>query len=167
MLSERLGVWNFVLLFIGFNLTFWPMHHLGMRGMPRRVYTYPADMHWQALNVLATIGAYTIAMGVLLFVINVLISRRRGRSAGPDPWGAGELEWSTPSPPARWNFTHPPTVQGRYPVWENAPDAPVISGLDNTKRQSLLTTTLDATPDHRYNVGGESFWPLLTALALA
>jgi cytochrome c oxidase subunit 1 len=58
-------------------------------------------------------------------------------------------------------------VQGRYPVWENAPDAPVISGLDETKRESLLTTTLDATPDHRYDVAGESFWPLLTAIALA
>ena len=167
MLNERLGAWNFALLFIGFHLTFWPMHHLGLHGMTRRVYTYLPETGWATLNHLATIGAFVIAVSVLLFIINVLRSRRRGEIAGDDPWGAGTLEWATASPPPVYGFRYPPTAQGRDPLWENAPDAPVISGLSLDKRQVLVTTTLDALPDHRYNLAGETIWPFLLALGTA
>jgi cytochrome c oxidase subunit I+III len=92
------------------------------------------------------------------------MSRKRGRVAGNNPWGAGTLEWATTSPPPSYNFEYPPTVQGRDPLWENKPDAPVVTGLSRTKRQVLITTTLDAAPDHRYDLAGESIWPFLLAL---
>jgi cytochrome c oxidase subunit I+III len=92
MLGERTGWWNFWLLFLGFNLTFFPMHQLGLKGMTRRVYSYRAETGWGDLNLLATIGAFLLGAGVLVFMANVYRSRRRGRLAGPDPWGAGTLE---------------------------------------------------------------------------
>jgi cytochrome c oxidase subunit 1 len=158
---------NFWLMVIGFNLTFWPMHHLGLRGMTRRRYTYLPETGWQFLNVLATIGAFVIAASVAVFIVNVIWSRRRGKLAGPNPWGAGTLEWATSSPPPAYNFLHPPTCQGREPVWENPPDSPVVTGLSTTKREVLITTTLDAAPDHRYDLAGESIWPFLLACAVA
>lgn len=118
MLSERLGKWNFWTLFIGVNLTFFPMHIVGLRGMPRRVYTYPAGMGWDGLNSLETIGAYITAIGVLLFIINVIMSIRGGALAGPNPWGASSLEWMTSSPPPEYNFVTIPTVVGREPLWD-------------------------------------------------
>src|SRR2546421_206546 len=98
MLSERLGKWNFWLFFIGFNLTFFPMHNLGLHGMPRRVYTYPAGMGWNGANLLASIGAAMIAASVLAFIGNIAWSLRRGALACENPWGAGTLEWATSSP---------------------------------------------------------------------
>src|SRR5678816_3986362 len=93
LMNETLGRWNFWLAFIGFNVAFFPMHVLGLKGMPRRVYTYPADMGWGDLNLLATVGAVTLATGILLTLINAVRSARQGELAGPDPWGAGTLEW--------------------------------------------------------------------------
>src|SRR4051812_23042192 len=129
MLNNSLGNLNFWLFFIGFNLTFFPMHQLGLKGMTRRVYTYGPETGWGTLNMLATIGAATMGLGVLLFIYNVLISRKHGRLAGDDPWGGGSLEWTTASPPPSYNYYPPPTVGGRYPAWENPADAPVVSGL--------------------------------------
>jgi cytochrome c oxidase subunit I+III len=166
MLDTALGWLNFVLFFIGFNLTFWPMHHLGLRGMTRRVYTYLPDQGWAHLNMVATIGAFTIALSALVFIVNVLWSLRRGRVAGPNPWGAGTFEWATASPPPRYNFLHPLTCQGRQPVWENREDAPVVTGLTTEKREVLVTTTHDAAPDHRYELAGESIWPFLLAVGV-
>jgi len=167
MLSNKAGVWNFILFFVGFNLTFWPMHHLGLHGMTRRRYTYPAETGWGTLNMLATAGAFLMGLSVLVFILNVLWSRKRGKPGGSNPWDAGTLEWATTSPPPRYNFLYPPTVQGRDAVWENAPDAPVVTGLSTDKRQVLVTTTLDAAPDHRYDLAGESIWPFLLAVAVA
>ena len=118
MLSERLGRWNFWLFFIGFNVAFFPMHVLGLQGMTRRIYTYPEEMGWGNLNLLATVGALTIAVSVLLFIINVLHSRRHGELASSDPWGGGTLEWSVASPPPMANFPLVPVVHGRYPLWQ-------------------------------------------------
>ena len=118
--------------------------------------------------MLATVGAFLMGMGVLVFIGNVLWSRRRGALAGADPWGAGTLEWATTSPPPAYNFLHPPTVPGaRTVVGEPAGLRPVVTGLDTEKRQVLVTTTLDAAPDHRYDLAGESIWPLLLALGVA
>src|SRR5207237_9230434 len=104
MLNESLGKWNFWTLFAGFNLTFFPMHILGLHGMTRRIYTYVAETGWGSLNFLATVGAGTMALGVLCFLINVFISRKWGALAGDNPWDAGTLEWATSSPPAPYNF---------------------------------------------------------------
>src|SRR4029079_12728869 len=99
MLGETTGRLVFGLLFVGFNLTFFPMHTLGLKGMPRRVYTYLPEQGWGTLNLLATAGAVTLALAVLVFVANILWSRRYGAIAGDNPWSASTLEWATASPP--------------------------------------------------------------------
>jgi cytochrome c oxidase subunit I+III len=167
MLDERIGRWNFWLLLVGFHMTFWPMHHLGLHGMSRRIYTYRPETGWTFWNHVASSGAAIIGISVLVFIYNVLRSRRHGRIAGDDPWGADTLEWATTSPPPKYNYLHPPTVQGRSALWDNAPDAAVVTGLDTHKRQVLVTTTLDAVPDHRYDLAGETLWPFLLALMTA
>src|SRR5919198_1887627 len=106
LLSERLGTWNFWLLFIGFNLTFFPMHQLGLNGMPRRIYTYLPEMGWGNLNLLASLGAAIIAVSVVVFIGNALASLHHGQIASDNPWEAGTLEWATSSPPPPYNFLH-------------------------------------------------------------
>jgi cytochrome c oxidase subunit 1 len=125
MLSERLGQWQFWLLYIGFFLTFGPMHISGMLGMPRRIYTYEADRGWALWNQLTTIGAIIQVPSFGLFIYNVLASLVRGRPAGSDPWNAWTLEWSTTSPPAPYNFEVIPEVRSRRPLWDlKHPDDP-------------------------------------------
>jgi cytochrome c oxidase subunit 1 len=167
MLSEKLGYLSFWLLFAGFNLTFFPMHQLGLHGHTRRIYTYLPETGWGTLNLIATCGAYLMGLGVVVVLINVVRSRWRGTLAGANPWGAGTFEWATTSPPPVYSFLHPPTSQGRDPVWENAPDAPIVVGLDNRRREMLCTSVLDATPDHRYSIAGNSLWPILLAASTA
>jgi cytochrome c oxidase subunit 1 len=163
MLSERLGHWQFWLFFVGFNICFFPMHWLGLQGMPRRVWTYPQGMGWDAMNLLSTVGAFAIAASVLLFIVNVAWSRRRGPVAGADPWGAGTLEWSVPSPPAPHNFDALPVVQSREPLWEQEPRASV-SGLAADAREVLTTSVLDAEPQTRPLFPMPSIWPFIGAL---
>jgi cytochrome c oxidase subunit 1 len=167
MLDEKLGLLNFALLFIGFNLTFWPLHHLGLHGMTRRIYTYLSETGWGPMNMVATIGAFTMGVAVLVFMLNVIVSRRRGAIAGANPWRASSLEWATTSPPPTYNFLYLPTVQTRDPLWTDPPDMPVIVGLETTKRQVLITTTLDAEPDHRFDLASDSSVPLLLAICTA
>ena len=104
LLSERLGKVNFWLMLVGFIVTFLPMYVLGLLGMPRRVYTYAPDLGWNWLNLISTLGGYTIAVGVTLFLVNVVRSLRERRAAGDDPWDAWTLEWATTSPPPAENF---------------------------------------------------------------
>src|SRR5919199_1666449 len=118
MLHEGAGKLNFWLFFVGFNVAFFPMHILGLEGMPRRVYTYPMGMGWDGMNLTATLGALMIALSVLVFIGNVAWSLRRGVAAGDNPWGASTLEWATSSPPPVYNFAHTPFVQSREPLWE-------------------------------------------------
>jgi len=121
MLDERWGQVHFWLTFIGFNLTFMIQHVLGMLGMPRRVFTYPALPGWAAMNMLSTIGAFVLAFSVLIFMVNLLISLRSGKLAGDNPWNAWTLEWATTSPPPPENFTHGvPPIRGRRPLWDLA-----------------------------------------------
>jgi cytochrome c oxidase subunit I+III len=167
MLSERLGLWNFWLFFIGFNVTFFPMHNLGLHGMPRRVYTYPHDMGWNTLNALASSGALLIAASVLLFVINVVVSYRRGKLAGANPWGASTLEWATPSPPPVYNFGEIPVVGGREPLWEAQGIRGRVRGLEFDTPMTLVTTLLEARPDHRTVYPKPDIWPFISAVALA
>jgi cytochrome c oxidase subunit I+III len=165
MLNERLGRWSFWLLFIGANLTFFPMHQLGLEGMPRRVYTYLAGTGWGNLNLVASIGAVFIVMGVLTFLIDAVVSLRNGAVAGDDPWGSPSLEWATSSPPPPYNFAFIPVVEGREPLWERPGDMPVVTGLRTDVRDTLVTTLLDAVPDSRHRHPRQTIWPLLTAIA--
>jgi heme/copper-type cytochrome/quinol oxidase subunit 1 len=164
MLNERLGHINFWTLFVGFNMTFLPMHNLGLKGMTRRIYTYLPETGWGPLNLVATIGSGLLAVGVLLFIVNVLVSLRRGRQAGPNPWRAPTLEWATTSPPPSFNFLHLPTVRSLNPIWEEGERAPVVVGLRTDIREVLTTTLLDARPDHRFELAGHSIWPPVLAL---
>ena len=118
MLSDRLGRWHFWLFVIGFNLTFIPLHFAGVLGMPRRIYTYPADRGWDLWNLIATLGVPIQAAALILFLINVVLSLRRGKPAGNDPWDAWTLEWSTTSPPPAYNFETLPEVRSRRPLWD-------------------------------------------------
>ena len=118
LMSERIGNWHFWLAFIGMNLTFMPMHWSGLMGMPRRTWVYDAGQGLEVYNLMSSIGAYIQAIAVILFVYNVVVSRKRGAVAGRDPWGAPTLEWSIPSPPPEYNFATIPRVTSRYPLWD-------------------------------------------------
>jgi cytochrome c oxidase subunit 1 len=118
MLGERLGQINFWLLMIGLNLTFFPMHIMGLLGMARRIYTYPADQGWNELNLMASVGALIIGVGVMVFLYNVIASLKNGQKAGTDPWDAFTLEWDTTSPPKKYNFLEIPIVRSRRPFYD-------------------------------------------------
>ena len=164
MPNERLGRWSFAVLFIGFNLTFFPMHVLGLGGMPRRVYTYAADTGWATGNLVTSLGAIVLTLGLVLFVANVAWTLRWGSPAGDDPWGASTLEWATASPPPSYNFAYLPTVDDRDPLWSPT-ERPVVTGLRTDVREILVTDAIDATPDHRQHLDGGSIWSSLTAVA--
>jgi cytochrome c oxidase subunit 1 len=118
MLSETLGKWQFWILFVGFNLTFAPMHISGMLGMPRRIYTYAPDRGLDIWNMLTSLGYAVQFIAVLIFAWNLIRSLRKGEKAGDDPWDAWTLEWATTSPPPEWNFNPLPTVKSRRPLWD-------------------------------------------------
>jgi cytochrome c oxidase subunit 1 len=164
MLGERLGQWNFWLFFVGFNLTFFPMHLLGFAGMPRRVYTYSAAMNWGDLNLLASGGAALIAASVAVFLINVAVSLRQGALAEANPWFAGTLEWATTSPPPAYNFLRLPTVPSVTPLWTEPLTLSVVEGLRTDRCEILVTSVNDAIPEQREELPAPSIWPLLSAI---
>jgi cytochrome c oxidase subunit 1 len=118
LMSEKIGNWHFWLAFIGMNLTFMPMHWSGLMGMPRRTWVYDAGQGLEVFNLMSSIGAYIQAVAVILFVYNLVRSRKHGAIAGSDPWGAPTLEWAIPSPPPDYNFATIPQVTSRYPLWD-------------------------------------------------
>jgi cytochrome c oxidase subunit I len=123
MMDERLGKLSFIVLFIGFNLCFFPQHDLGLRGMPRRIETYADDLGWNFLNMLSSIGAYIAGLGVAISVVNAFYSFRRGKIAGDNPWDGQTLEWACSSPPPEHNFEALPPIRSERPVWDaNHPD---------------------------------------------
>jgi cytochrome c oxidase subunit 1 len=117
-LDERLGKLNFALMFIGFNLTFFPQHDLGLRGMQRRIAVYPANAGWSFLNLLSSIGAFILAFAIIPFLVNVFITMRKPKDAGPNPWDGMTLEWITESPPLEHNFEFIPPIRSERPVWD-------------------------------------------------
>jgi cytochrome c oxidase subunit 1 len=145
LLNEKLGKWHFWLTLIGLNLTFFPMHFIGLLGMPRRIYTYRPDLGLTGMNLTSTIGAFTIAFALLFFIYNVWRTRKHGERAGNNPWGGATLEWAVPSPPPVYNFTVIPQVTSRLPLWSH--DA----------------QPLPAAPPEPVHVPGGSFWPLIAA----
>jgi cytochrome c oxidase subunit I len=173
MLDERLGRWNFWIMFVGFNLGFLPMHVAGVLGMPRRVYTYDGALGLDTVNLITSIGSFVFAIGVLLLLINVLVSRRHGALAGDNPWDAPTLEWSVPSPPPPYNFRVIPRVGSRHPLWEGRLEegtgrSELHSGpaLDDG-RQTFGTTALDAEARAILQMPEDSLVPVLLTLALS
>jgi cytochrome c oxidase subunit 1 len=167
MMSETLGKIGFWMIFLGFQLAFFPMHWSGILGMPRRVYTYPAGFGLELPNMLSTIGAFVVASSVGLFVINGLWSLYRGAIAGPDPWNAASFEWATSSPPPVYNFEHIPVCESPTPLWDASGALPVVTGLRVDEKEALLTTVVAATPDLREPIPAASLWPLIAAIATA
>jgi cytochrome c oxidase subunit I+III len=176
LLNERLGKWHFWLLFIGFHVTFFPQHILGLLGMPRRVYTYPEGFGWDGYNLISTLGAFMLAAGIGVFVVNFFYSARYGREAGPNPWGANSLEWSLSSPPFDYGYSILPIVHSRYPLWdqENLAEGPkatqkLVQAMGRWPlkwRAALVTSALDAKPEEIFRVSGPSIWPFITAVGL-
>ncbi|PYV78441.1 MAG: cytochrome ubiquinol oxidase subunit I [Acidobacteria bacterium] len=140
---------------------------LGLRGMPRRVYTYTPDMHWRGLNLLASSGVLFMTAGMIVFIVNFFQSRAGGRLTGPDPWAAGSLEWAIPSPPPVYNFLELPTVNGREALWDAVPNQPIVTGVRDDVPEVLVTNSLDSEPQHKDEVPGPSIWPFLTAIAVS
>jgi cytochrome c oxidase subunit I+III len=166
LLNEALGYWHFALFFVGFNLTFFPMHQLGIYGMPRRIYTYLPDTGWGPLNLIASAGAVLMVLGTVVFLINVARSLRAGMLAGDNPWEAATLEWATTSPPPIYNFAVLPAVRSRDPLWEEE-TLSVVTGLSTTAPEVLITRVIDAAPDHRYEEPSPTIWPFVSAVCLA
>jgi len=177
LLDERLGLWQFWVMFVAFNVTFFVQHILGLQGMARRVYTYDADLGWGAFNLVSTIGSYALGAGIFLFVVNAVWSVRRGRRAGADPWRAPTLEWSVPAPIPTYTFLEPPVVRSLYPLWDpGAPNPAFETAADRglrlrpqirqDYRETFGTSLMDAEPESRVNLRGNSLWPFATALAI-
>ncbi|MSQ34118.1 MAG: cytochrome c oxidase subunit I [Dehalococcoidia bacterium] len=162
LLHDGIGKLHFWLMLLGFNLTFGPMHFLGVAGMPRRIYTYPEEMGWAFWNLVETFGAFMIAASMLVFLFNFFRSLRQGEEAGNDPWDARTLEWSIPSPPPIYNFATIPTVHSRDPWWEEkekrrgAP-VPVAGGSNGEPHQD---------EGHGIHMPSPSYWPIVVALGL-
>jgi cytochrome c oxidase subunit 1 len=149
MLNETVGKLQFVLMFIGFNLTFFPMHELGLAGMPRRIADYDSAAGWNDLNMLATIGGFIIAASMVPFLWNVFVSLRSGEIAGDDPWEGNTLEWATSSPPPPYNFDHLPEIRSERPVFD----------LRHGRVQPAATTPIprsDAQPTQSLGQGSDT-----------
>ena len=154
-------------MFIGFNLTFFPMHIVGLMGMPRRVYTYDATAGLEWMNALATAGAYIQLLGVGMFALNFAKSMVWGEEAGDNPWGASTLEWATTSPPQAYDFRSIPMVQSADPLWDGADWPPTLEEPPDHVRQVMGTTALEARVTSPLAMPGDSYLPFLTAHSLA
>ncbi len=176
MLDERLGKINFWLMFVGVNVAFWPMHQVGLMGMPRRVWTYEAGLGWDLLNLISTIGVLIIFPGIGVFIWNVIRSYRKGAVAGPNPWGADTLEWALPSPPKQHSWTELPIVRSRHPLWdqerldEGDPElVRFVKGIGQWPlrwRAAVVIGTADARPVEIFRVANPSIWPLVAAVGV-
>jgi cytochrome c oxidase subunit I+III len=165
MMSERLGRWVAGLVFVGFNLTFFPMHVLGFQGMPRRIYTYQHDMPWAELNLFVSMSSVILALGFLLFFFDAVRSARWGVPAGGNPWNASSLEWATSSPPPSFNFARIPVVRGADPLWQDPNVLMVAGGLRTDRRELIVSTVAEAQPQARESSPRNSIWPLWAAIA--
>jgi heme/copper-type cytochrome/quinol oxidase subunit 1 len=147
LMSEKLGKLGFWLFFIGFNVTFMPQHWIGLLGMPRRIFTYPAELGLGTLNMISTVGAYLQAVAILVFVWNLVRSARSGERAPRNPWNAATLEWATESPPVEHNFQRIPTIHSREPLW--------------VEREAVEAAAFG--PPEPMHMPPNSWWPIFTA----
>jgi cytochrome c oxidase subunit 1/cytochrome c oxidase subunit I+III len=168
MLDERLGKWSFSLMFIGFQVGFFPMHLSGLVGMRRRVYTFAASDGLGTLNLITTIGVFIFAFGILLSVINFFVSLRRGRLAGPNPWNADTLEWAMSSPPPAYGFIHLPTVKTLHPLWDDHDEFhdPGDHRVLAEGRRTVTTSVVDGEPESISQGVEDSIAPLVLALLI-
>jgi cytochrome c oxidase subunit I len=170
MMNETLGKWSFWVMFIGFNLGFFPMHVAGLLGMPRRIYTYAPHMGWSTVNMVTTIGSFLFAAGILIFLVNIVVSLRRGATAAANPWDAPTLEWAVASPAPVYNFAVIPFIATRHPLWEDRLDeGPSRSSLEQgyllmEGRETIGTTPLDALPDVILKMPDDSYTPFFVGL---
>ena len=173
MYHEGAGKASFWLAFAGTALTFFPMHIVGLMGMPRRQYTYPPDLGWTGLNLLETIGSYVLAAGLLLVAANLAISCFRGPPSGEDPFDGATLEWATSSPPPAYNFAVIPVVTSPYPMWDerdreqDVRNAEVGRMVFADGHITPATTVVDGEWDEALDMPSDSPWPILVAAALA
>jgi cytochrome c oxidase subunit I+III len=175
LLSERLGRWNFWLMFVSFNVGFFPMHIVGLLGMPRRVYTYPEGLGWEIYNLIASIGAFGFGIAAMLLVVNFLWSLRWGRRAGANPWSADSLEWWESSPPPAAQFKFLPFIRSRHPLWQQSSFAPPTTAdrrlLEPLRsrphgwRGAMVVSVLDARPLAIVQMPGPTIWPFVMSLA--
>jgi cytochrome c oxidase subunit I+III len=172
MYHEGVGQLSFWLSFVGSALTFFPMHIVGLLGMPRRQYTYPAHMGWDSYNLTETIGAYILAAGLVLLVANLVVSYFRGAAASRDPFGGATLEWSTSSPPPPYNYAVIPTVTSAYPMWDVEDREEDLRKLGRGEmvleggHETPASTVLDANFDEILDMPSDSPWPIVSALML-
>lgn len=177
--SEAAGKWSCAVMFVGFNVAFFPQHWLGLQGMARRVYTYDADLGWGPSNMVSTVGAFVLATGFALYVGHLVWAWWRGAVAPADPWNGDTLEWSTPSPPPFHSFDVIPTVGSESPGWERPGessdhfdrgilDALAVTGDPSRNRREVVqTSVVEARPERITTLHGPSYWPLLTTLAFS
>ena len=172
MYHERLAQASFWLSFLGTSLTFFPMHLVGLLGMTRRVYTYPAGLGWDPYNLAETVGAFLLAAGLLLIGANLLWSSFRGAPAGDDPFFGGTLEWATTSPPPEYNFPVIPTVSSAYPNWDRGDREEDRRRLERGRlaleqgHETPASTVRDAYLDEVLELPAESPWPVALALCV-
>jgi cytochrome c oxidase subunit I+III len=176
LLDERLGRWNFWLLFVGVNVAFFPMHFAGLAGMPRRIYTYAEETGWGIYNLISTIGVFIIVPGIAVFIWNLVRTLRRGEAAGANPWGGDTLEWAVSSPPPEHGWSVLPIVRSRHPLWDqddlHRGDERLerfVQGLAQWPlrwRAAVIVGTGDSRPQEVFRVADPSIWPLVGACGL-
>ena len=170
--DERLGQVSFFVVFAGTLLTFFPMHIVGLLGMTRRVYTYDAGLGWDVYNLIETIGGFVLAAGIVLILVDLIVSWRRNVPAGPDPFNGGTLEWTIPSPPPHYNFAVVPTVTSAYPNWDAADRAHDVEKLAHGEsvladgHRTPTSTVNDAVPLQIAEMPAESPWPVVVGLTV-
>lgn len=164
MMSERRGRWAFWLIFVGFHMTFFPMHVLGLMGMPRRIYTYQPELPWASINLFVSLSALIAVAGFLVFFMDIVRSARSGAIAGPNPWGASTLEWVTTSPPQPFNFAYIPVVRDAAPLWADSDHFPVVGGLRDDRRELIISSATTAEPEAREASPQNSIWPFWAAI---
>ncbi len=162
MLNDTLGKWHFWVMLLGFNMTFGPFHILGLQGMPRRIYTYASNMGWNVLNMISTIGAFIIALGVLIFIYNVWYTYRQGVAAVDDPWDARTLEWITPNPTPAYNYVEVPVVTHQDDFWHQKYTEDESGRLVRVAPSSEFIQRR-ATADDHIHMPSPSYWPLVAS----
>ncbi|WP_159952402.1 cytochrome c oxidase subunit I [Rhizobium sp. 18065] len=171
-MSVRVGRFAFWLMFAGFNIAFFPMHLSGLRGMPRRVYTYPANLGWDWLNLISTMGAVVLGIGMFAVVVDVTLNRKSKPRGKDNPWCAGTLEWIS-EPEENWGVRSIPHIESRYPLWDQPNLAEEVkaghwylSDAREGRRETLVTSVLDAAPEQVLRVGGTSYVTIISAVTL-